>query len=555
MNESKLKKMLDEWRRLPSANEWVEFKEAKNKFNMDDIGKYFSALSNEAKLKGQNFGWLVFGVEDENKDIVGSQYRMGRASLDKLKQEIAEHTTSRLTFVEIHEFQYEEKRVIVFQIPPALRGIPTAWKGHYYGRNGGSIGALSLHELEVIRSESKDDDWSKGICEGATIDDLEPEAIKVARERYKVKNPKLTNDVDDWDDITFLNKAKIIINGKITRTAMILLGKDESSYKLSAVVQITWILKDRDGLEIDYEHFSMPLLLTADEVFSKIRNLNYRYMTGETIFPIEITQYDPYVIREALHNCIAHQDYELKGRINIVENPEHLIFSNVGNFIPKTIRNAIERDAPSEFYRNKLLTQAMVNLSMIDTIGSGIKKMFLTQRKRNFPMLDYELSEADKIIVRITGKIIDLNYSKILHERDDLDLNDVILLDKVQKNKPITLKESHMLRERKLIEGRYPNIYVSSGIAAIENEKAAYIRNRALDKGYYKKLILDFIDEYGFATRSDIDSLLMSKLSDTLNIEKKRRKIKNLIYEMANKDLTIKNDGTSRKSRWIKNNQ
>ena len=482
MEISILKEMLDGWRRLPSENEWIEFKEAKNKCDTDDIGKYFSALSNEAKLKDKDFGWLVFGVEDESKDIVGTQYRIGRASLDRLKQEISVHTTNGLTFVEIYELQYEKKRVIVFQIPPASKGIPTAWKGHYYGRNGGSIGALNLNELEVMRSENKDEDWSSGICEEATIDDLDPDAVKIARERYKVKNPKLICDIDDWDDVTFLNKAKITINGQITRTAMILLGRDESSYKLPAVVQMTWILKDRDGTEIDYEHFSTPFLLTADGVFNKIRNLNYRYMTGETIFPVEITQYDPYVIREALHNCIAHQDYELKGRINIVENPEHLVFSNLGNFIPKTVENAIERDAPFEFYRNKFLTQAMVNLSMIDTIGSGIKKMFLTQRKRNFPMLDYDLNETDKILVRITGKVIDLNYTKILQDRDDLDLYDVILLDKVQKNKSITLEESQVLREKKLIEGRYPNIYVSSGIAALENEKAAYIRNRAFDK-------------------------------------------------------------------------
>jgi len=552
MDVSKLKEMLDEWRRFPSENEWIEFKSAKNKFSTDEIGKYFSALSNEAKLKGKDYGWLIFGVEDANKDIVGTQYRVGRASLDSLKQEVSMHTASGLTFVEIYELKYEAGRVILFQIPPASKGIPTSWKGHYYGRNGGSIGALNLHELESIRGEGSEGDWSKGVCEEATLDDLDPTAVKVARKRYKEKNPKLANDVDDWDDNTFLNKAKITLNGKVTRAAMILLGKDESYYKIPAVTQMTWILKDRDGIEIDYEHFSMPFLLTADAVFDKIRNLNYRYMTGETIFPVETTQYDPYVIREALHNCIAHQNYELKGRINIVENPEHLIFSNLGSFIPITVENAIKNNSPSEFYRNKFLVQAMVNLNMIDTIGSGIRKMFLTQRKRNFPMLDYDLSKLNRVLVRITGKVIDLNYTKILQDRDDLDLSDVISLDMVQKKKKISTEVSQLLREKKLIEGRYPNVYVSSKIAAAANDKAAYIRNRAFNKEYYKKLIINFINEYGFATRADIDSLLLDKLSDTLDIKQKKRSINNLLHEMSRKDLTIVNEAESRKaSKWV----
>ena len=83
-----------------------------------------------------------------------------------------------------------------------------------------------------------------------------------------------------------------------------------------------------------------------------------------------------------LHNCIAHQDYRLRGRINVVEEQDSILVTNLGHFIPESVEAVILRDAPPEKYRNPFLAQAMVNLNMIDTIGSGIKRMFLKQRQR-----------------------------------------------------------------------------------------------------------------------------------------------------------------------------
>ncbi len=143
----------------------------------------------------------------------------------------------------------------------------------------------------------------------------------------------------NWDDMTFLNKAKVCINGKITRTAILLLGKPESEHFLSPTTsKISWILKDKDNLEKDYAHFYCPLILQVDEVSAKIRNLKYRYIKDGTLFPDEVNQYEPYTIREALNNCIAHQDYTMGGKINVVENEDgFLIFLNSGTFIPGSV--------------------------------------------------------------------------------------------------------------------------------------------------------------------------------------------------------------------------
>ncbi|NQV16936.1 MAG: putative DNA binding domain-containing protein [Armatimonadetes bacterium] len=547
--EEELIQKLKTFLALPNETEWVEFKEAKLNYDFEKIGKYFSALSNEANLKGKDYGWLIFGVNKVHH-IVGSEYRRNRADLDHLKHEISEHTSNHISFTEIHELIFDEGRVIMFQIPPALPGSPTAWKGHYFGREGESLVPLNLQKLDNIRSPNIPD-WSAQIIPEADLIDLDSAAIAKARLEYKVKHPSKAEEVDRWDNITYLNKAKVTIQGKITNSAILLLGKEESEHFLSpAVAKMTWILKNNKGIEQDYEHFGPPFLLNVTKLFAKVRNLRYRYMPDGTLFPIEITRYDSWVIREALHNCIVHQDYSKRGRISVVETPDNLIFTNVGSFIPGSVEAVIEMDSPPEIYRNPFLANAMVNLNMIDTIGGGIKKMFVLQKQRLFPMPDYDLAEPTRVVVKIFGEILDENYTKILIEKTDLDLSSVILLDKVQKKIKISKDEHSHLKKLELVEGRYPNIYITSTVASLTNLRAQYIKNLGFDNDHYKKMIVTFVEKYKSASRKDIDDLLMDKLSDVLDDNQKKNKIRNIISAMKREGKII-NRGSRKKPKWV----
>jgi len=303
ISEELLRKIFQELRSLSSETETVEFKEAKNNFDFGRIGKYFSALSNEANLKGSPYAWLVFGIEDKLHKIVGTKFRPERKDLNSLKGEIANKTTNRITFIEIYELNLVEGRVIMFQIPAALKGFPIAFEGHYYGRDGEELVPLNLQKIELIRRQNENEDWSAGIISDAGLEDLDPKAIAVARLNYKTKSPEKITEVDSWDDIKFLNKAKITIKGKITRTAILLLGKEESEHYINpAEAKIRWVLKDANNNDRDYSIECCPFLLAIDKIYAKIRNLKYRYITEGTLFPEEVDTYEPYTIREALNN-------------------------------------------------------------------------------------------------------------------------------------------------------------------------------------------------------------------------------------------------------------
>jgi ATP-dependent DNA helicase RecG len=315
------------------------------------------------------------------------------------------------------------------------------------------------------------------------------------------------------------------------------------------VARISWLLKNERNEDLDYEHFGPPFLLSVDKVLARIRNLTVRELPSGTLFPVELTQYDPWVIREALHNCIAHQDYGLRGRIQVVETPDALLLTNVGGFLPGRVETVIEQDAPLEIYRNPFLAEAMVNLNMIDTQGGGIKRMFIKQRERFFPMPDYDLSQAERVMVTLRGRIVDERYTRLLMARSGLGLATIMLLDKVQKGIRIAAEDGKQLRAAGLVEGRYPNLIVAGPVAAAAGEKAQHIRNRGFDSRYYRDMIVALVREHQPVSREDIDRLLLDKLPEVLNHDQKLSKIHNLISSLSGK--AIRNVGTKQAPQWV----
>lgn len=550
-SQEQLIEKLAQFRRMPSETEWLEFKEAKNDFHFNDLGEYFSSLSNEANLRGQHSAWLIFGIKDKlPREIIGTSYRQDTVKLQSLKHEISQQTNG-LTFQEIYELNPPEGRVLIFQIPAAPAGMPTSWKGHFYGRAGESLTALSIQKLETIRRQVVCTDWSAQICPEASIKDLDEEALHMARERFRKKHlgSRVSTDMNQWDIPTFLEKAKLVHNGKMTRSTILLLGKPESSYHINPhPAQITWKLTAEEQA---YAHFGPPFLLSVEEVYRHIRNIKFRLQPFNQLIPIELTKYDSTIVLEAINNCLAHQDYNQNARIIVTEKIDRLILQNIGGFFDGAVNDYVLRERTPERYRNPFLVQAMVNLDMIDTLGMGIRRMFFEQRKRYFPLPEYDLEDANHVRLTIYGKLIDENYSRALIERKDLSINEVMALDRIQKKQEIPKPMVQELKIKGLIEGRYPNVFVSAHIAEAVDERAIYIKNKAFDSDHYQQLIFKFIDQYGEASRQDIENLILNKLPEILNKTQKLNKIKNLLGKMRAEGL-IQNIGVNKRPRWIR---
>ena len=535
-------------------NEVVEVKEAKNGFPFNNIGEYFSALSNEANLHGKQEAWLIFGVADD-MSIVGTNFRNDEKSLNSLKKEIRDRTNQALTFIEIYTLSVTGKRVVMFQIPPAVPGIPTTWNDMAYARAGSSLGPLPLNKMDEIRHQTGYD-WSKEVVDGASMADLDPKAVQRARElfiRHEANRGKDPSYFESLDDVSLLNKAGVLLGGKVTRTALILLGNEYAkNYFDGFIPRITWSLYNSDGSIKTYEHFDTPFLLAVDEVFKHIRNVKYRYIAEQqTLFPEEVDMYSPDLIKELLHNCIAHQDYTLRGKINVMEFEDRLVFMNEGHFIPETIEKALEPGYKPPYYRNMFLCNAMVNLYMIDSNAIGIPTMFKIQRSRYFPLPSYDLSEPNRVKVTVYGKILDRNYTQLLNVNPDLDIQTVFLLDKIQKKEVIPQEDYNRLRKAGLAEGRYPNIYVSYSVAEAVGQPESYIQNTGIGDEKCKLLIRSYLEKAGEAKQQEIFAVVSDVLPKIASKEQKKKKLSNLLQIMKTKDKTLDSRGKTSSVVWF----
>lgn len=530
-------------------NEVVEFKQPDHSYATSKIGQYFSALSNEANLRNEEKAWLVFGVDDTTRAVAGTDYRLKNDYLQSLKRQIAQGTEPSITFRDIHELHTEKGRIVLFEIPAAPFGIPIAWNGHYYARAGESLTSLGLDKQDRIRAQVGLSDWTAQIVTDATIEHLDPGALKKAREAFAQKyvNRFSMTDVIGWSDTVFLDRAKLTTNGQITRTTLLLLGRPESSYFLSPyLAQLTWKLV---GEERGYEHFGLPFLLNSSLLYHKIRNVQLRILPENELVAIELAKYEQKIVLEALHNCIAHQDYSLHSRIIVTEYLDRLVLENAGPFYEGSPDDYISGHKTPRRYRNPFLAQAMSELAMIDTMGCGIHEMYKGQARRYFPLPDYDLSEPHAVKMTLYGRVVDLAYSRMLIQKTNLTLEDIVALDRVQKHLPLSNDVIKRLRAEHLIEGRKPHFHVSASIANVTATKADYIHTRAQDDVHYQKLIIDFLAHFDSATRKEIDLLLWNKLSDALDKTQKQNKIGNLLSQLRILGR-IENIGTRKSPQW-----
>lgn len=533
--------------------EVVEYKEAKNNYSLDKLGRYFSALGNEANLRHAECGWLLLGVTN-NREICGTHWyqeeQIPSVGLRKLKHDVAEYTNERNTFEEIYEFEMEGKRVIAFQIPPAPFASPITWKGEPWSRENESLKEMPRFKLEAIYGQSRPD-WSRQIAYEARYEDLDPEAIDYACKRFVSKFEESQPILKSLSQEELLRKMEFIIHDHITNAALVLLGKPESAVFLEgAQPRITWTLYDSTGATVAYEHFDPPFILQVDKVLGKIRNEKFRYFDREdTLFPTEGYRYTVEVIRELLHNAIAHQDYRLSGKVNVLEYEDRLVFKNEGLFIPGTIEAVLAVGYKPPYIRNTLLTNAMHKTGMIDQNTIGIRNVYDIQRKRLLPLPTYELDEPGRVSVTVFGRVLNEDYSRLLAEDHDLGMDLVFLLDMVQKGLPITKAQARALRDAGLVEGRYPNLSISSKVAGAIGAHKEYVKKRGLDAEICKELILKVLATSP-CSRAEIIAAIDHALPQDLSLKQKQEHVSYLLKSLK-RDRKIALEGNTSGSVWM----
>lgn len=535
---------------IQKENRYIEFKS--NYQNPDKLGQYISALSNGACLDGKDFGYLYFGVQDETLEIVGTSFDPSKEKAQgnqSLELYLRVMVSPKINFT-IDDFTYLKNgaplHIVVFRIPAAI-SQPTCYKQKSWIRVDSHTTDLAPYTDWIRTIYNSKTDWTAQIIEDANIEDLDKDAIQSAREGYRQRFPDFAEALQAWSDTTFLDKAGLTQDGKITRAAMLLVGKPEKAYKLGHIAQMNWKCF-QDG-EIIGQLFTIPFLKTTTELMLKIRNYRIKIYPHNSLIPAEIWKYDTRSILEGLHNCIAHQDYTKDERIIVTEDKDKLTFENAGCFYEGDYEQYILGEKTPKSYRNPFLVKAMLNVKMIDSQGFGIHNLYMRQKERYLPMPDYEGTDESHVIMHLPGSVIDVNYSTTLMEHSDISLTEAILLDMVQKGKPLSDSAISTLRKKKLIEGRKPKFYIAKTLAQRTDRKVEYSRHKGMESKSCESLLIDSMKDHGELTRQEIDRLLWPVLSDQLDDTQKKNKIGNLLAKLRRKGV-LSNITTGNNSVW-----
>ena len=252
-----------------------------------------------------------------------------------------------------------------------------------------------------------------------------------------------------------------------------------------------------------------------------------------------------------MNNCIVHSDYSIGGRIYVNEFDDKIILTNPGTFLPGSIEPVLKPSYNPPYYRNQLLSETMVKFNLIDTQTMGIRKVFRIQQDKFFPLPDYDLNTTNQVSVLVYGKVLDENYTRVLFENQNMDLQTVYLIDRVQKHESISKDAIKHLRKLGFIEGKLPNIFVSAKVAETIDEKGQYIKNKGFDDEAYKQWIINYLKTYKKGKKRDFINLLSDKLPDSLNDNQKQSRVRYLLKTLKDEKIITTDNPNKRLANWI----
>ena len=138
-----------------------------------------------------------------------------------------------------------------------------------------------------------------------------------------------------------------------------------------------------------------------------------------------------------------------------------------------------------------------------------------------------------------------------MYEYQNLDLQTVFLLDRIQKGLPVEKEDVDRLRSQKLVEGRMTSLYLSASAAKSIDESTSYIKNKGFDDKYYKDLVVEYLKQYKRAKKKDIRELLWDKLPNVLSDVQKENKIHNLLASLKRQGIIGKDSENQQRSNWV----
>ena len=386
---------------LPKESEWLEFKHNNDK--PDEIGEYISALANSAALHGKEAGFLVWGIEDLTRKVLGTSVtpRQRKIGNEELENWLSHNLSPRIDF-KFEEWQYNGHRIVLLRVQPAL-ATPVSFKGVEYIRVGSLTKKLKDHpgkEKELWMALAKLT-FEKGIAAPGLTGDEVLARIDYPKFFELLKQNLPTNRSGILERLAV---ERLIVNRghdhfDITNLGAILFAKQIASFEGVARKSFRVIrYKGNDRTHTERERPPDPKGYAAgfEELIAYVNDqLPNNEVLGQALRR-QVRMYPERAIRELVANAMIHQDFSLPGTGPMIEIfDDRLEISNPGVPLIDTLR--FIDHAPRS--RNEILADLMRRVGICEERGSGIDKVIFDIEFSQLPAPDFRTDTTHTRVV------------------------------------------------------------------------------------------------------------------------------------------------------------
>ena len=365
--------------------EWIEFKQ--NNSNPQIIGRTLSALSNSAFLHDETYGYLVYGIQSESLEIVGTQYKPkeNKVGSQEIENWLATQLDPRIDF-RIIEFGMDEGQIVIFKVDSA-RSIPVSFKGEKYVRIGSYTKPLKDHpEVEKkIWLKASEKSFETRIAKASLTDDQALNLLDYVK-YFSLSEQPLPSNKESL--ITKLEEERIIVPEggakAITNLGAILFSKNLKEFdSLQRRAVRVIVYKEKDRLNATREHEWVKGYATGfEELIRYIMSQLPSYEEIEGALRKEIHAFPELAIRELVANMLIHQDFGISGMNPMVEIfSDRIEISNPGSPLIDTMR-FLDHNPRS---RNEKLAAFMRRIRICEERGSGVDKIMVACERNHLP--------------------------------------------------------------------------------------------------------------------------------------------------------------------------
>lgn len=518
----------------------LECKEARARFEFDELVRYCVALANEGG------GTILLGVTDTRpRTVVGSQ---AFSEPGRTEAGIFERLGHR---VSIEELIHDAHRVLIVRVPPRSAGAPWSDRGQYWMRAGDALQPMSDDTLRAIHNESARD-FSAEICPDAVLADLAATSMAEFRRRWAARSG---NDrILAWTDDELLRNAELTSERGITFAALLLLGTTGALGQFLPQAEIVFEYRSSEsaGPAQDRLEFREGFLGYHDRLWDRINQRNERQSYQDGFFRAEVATFDEQSIREAILNAFCHRDYRLGASVFVRQFARRLEVVSPGGF-PAGITpdNVLDQQNP----RNRRLAEACARCGLIERAGQGMNVMFEQAIKQSKPLPDFRGSAGHEVRLTLRGDVSNPAFLRFIERvgaetLSSFDTRDLLVLDSLQRGEatPDSLRDRlPRLLELGLIEriggGRGTRYLLSRRYYSAIGERGTYTRRRGLDRGANRELLMKHLIDVG------ADGSPFSELQQVLP-GLSRGQLRTLLVELRDAGR-VRVEGLRRWARWF----